>query len=276
MFNCGIMIPFSVVGPLPATGDFHRPMVDQKLANQPSRPLAPDTGRPTSSLLLGLGPTLDCRHRRDAVSGWSGRHCFLPVLPKKTARPTVKHRAEVRPWAIDPPRLSLPPRICRRRGSQRARKGAQQRKHFANQSETKMNRKNINSEAIGDKQPPTRYQFQPGQSGNPGGRPKGTRNFKSDLRDELSEIISFREGRREVSISKQRALIKRLVASAIDGDARSTATVMSFCARAFGDDDEDRQPEAPEDQEIMHAFGKRRAKRGATNTATHKNSVSQE
>jgi hypothetical protein len=51
---------------------------------------------------------------------------------------------------------------------------------------------------------------------------------------------------------------------------------MSFCARAFGDDDEDRQPEAPEDQEIMHAFGKRRAKRGATNSATHKNSLSQE
>jgi Family of unknown function (DUF5681) len=138
-----------------------------------------------------------------------------------------------------------------------------------------MNNEN-HSDSVGYKQPPKGHQFQPGQSGNSNGRPKGTRNFKTDLRDELGEMTSFREGGREVLISKQRALIKRLVASAIDGDARSIATLMSFCARAFGDDDEDRQPEAPEDQEIMHAFGKRRAKRGATNSATHKISLSQE
>jgi hypothetical protein len=139
-----------------------------------------------------------------------------------------------------------------------------------------MTNTNSHDEPVGYKRPPRHRQFVPGQSGNSNGRPKGSRNFKTDLREELSESISIREGDRDISISKQRALIKRLVASAIDGDARSIATLMSFCARAFGDDDEDRQPDAPEDQEIMHAFSKRRAKRGATNTATHKNSVSQE
>jgi hypothetical protein len=92
-----------------------------------------------------------------------------------------------------------------------------------------MNKK-TDSAPVGYKQPPTHLQFQPGQSGNPNGRPKGTRNFKSDLRDELSETISFREGNRELSISKQRALIKRLVASAIarslrrSHDAQPSAT----------------------------------------------------
>jgi Family of unknown function (DUF5681) len=124
-----------------------------------------------------------------------------------------------------------------------------------------MNKK-TDSASVGYKQPPTHLQFQPGQSGNPNGRPKGTRNFKSDLRDELSETISFREGNREVSISKQRALIKRLVASAIEGDARSIATLMSFCARAFGEDNDDQQ-QAPEDHEIVQAF-KRRGKSAAT------------
>jgi hypothetical protein len=100
----------------------------------------------------------------------------------------------------------------------------------------------------------------PCQSGNPSGRPKGTHNFKSDLRDELGEIISFHEDGCEVSISKQRALIKRLVTSAINGDSRAIATVMSFCARAFCDDNNDQQP-PPEDREIVDAFARRPTKR---------------
>lgn len=115
-------------------------------------------------------------------------------------------------------------------------------------------------DSVGYKKPPKSHQFRPGQSGNLNGRPKGARNFKSDLRDELSEMTSFRECGHEVSISKQRALIKRPVASAIEGDARSIATLMSFCARAFGDDSEEQQ-QAPEDHEIVHAFARRSAKR---------------
>src|SRR5260370_12108743 len=124
---------------------------------------------------------------------------------------------------------------------------------------------------IGYKRPPRHCQFVPGQSGNPNGRPKGIRNFKTDLREELNEIISFREGDREVSISKQRALIKRLITSAINGDARSISTVMSFCVRAFGDEGDDQQL-APEDREIVQACAptpiKRRSKTEKTTNAS--------
>jgi len=121
--------------------------------------------------------------------------------------------------------------------------------------------------AVGYKRPPKDRQFRCGQSGNLNGRPKGVRNFKTDLREELSESISIREGGRDISISKQRALIKRLVASAIDGDARSIATLMSFCARAFGDDNDDQQ-QAPEDGEIIQAFKRRSKSAVTTNSST--------
>jgi hypothetical protein len=110
------------------------------------------------------------------------------------------------------------------------------------------------SDSVGYKRPPQAHKFVSGQSGNPHGRPKGTRNFKTDLRDELNETISFHEGGREISISKQRALIKRLVASALGGDARAIATVLSFCARAFGDDGDDEI--GSEDRDIVQAFAR--------------------
>jgi hypothetical protein len=122
--------------------------------------------------------------------------------------------------------------------------------------------KKSDADYVGFKHPPKRHQFQRGQSGNPNGRPKGTRNFKTDLREELSEIISFREGGHDFSISKQRALIKRLVSSAINGDARAIATVMSFCARVLGDEGDDQQL-SPEDREIIDTFSPRRRNKAA-------------
>ena len=108
--------------------------------------------------------------------------------------------------------------------------------------------------AAGYKKPPKKYQFAPGQSGNPKGRPKGTRSFKSDLLAELSEPIEFRDGDRRVTISKQRAIIKRLVKSATDGDARSLTALLALIGRMMSDTNDD-PFEAPEDEEILRRFG---------------------
>ncbi len=40
---------------------------------------------------------------------------------------------------------------------------------------------------VGYRKPPKHTRFKPGQSGNPRGRPKGTKNLKTDLIEELGE-----------------------------------------------------------------------------------------
>ena len=86
---------------------------------------------------------------------------------------------------------------------------------------------------VGYKKPPRHTRFKPGQSGNPAGRPKGTRNLETDLREELSERILVREGPAEKRISKQRALLKSLVARAIKGDARAAGTLLTMVMRVL-------------------------------------------
>ncbi len=84
---------------------------------------------------------------------------------------------------------------------------------------------------VGYKKPPKHTRFQPGRSGNPRGRPKGTKNLKTDLMEELGERIVVREGDRPQKVSKQRALLKSVVNRAIQGDARATAIALSTMMR---------------------------------------------
>jgi Family of unknown function (DUF5681) len=121
---------------------------------------------------------------------------------------------------------------------------------------------------IGYGRPPKHTRFQPGKSGNPRGRPKEVRNFKTDLRDELREQIPVSEGGREIRISKQRAFIKALVAAAIKGDMRATNALVSFCTRTLGSEEQEEIPEtvSTDDLEIIEAFVERERKRLPNNT----------
>ena len=91
----------------------------------------------------------------------------------------------------------------------------------------KPNGRNSNGDyEVGYGKPPKGTQFKPGQSGNPRGRPKGTKNLKTDLMEELREKIVIREGDRPQKVSKQRAMVKSVVNRAIKGDPRSTSIAL--------------------------------------------------
>src|ERR1700729_2673978 len=84
---------------------------------------------------------------------------------------------------------------------------------------------------VGYGRPPKRTQFKKGQSGNPKGRPKGSINLATELSQELSERITVREDGKPRKISKQRALLKTLMAKALQGDIKAVSTALALHAR---------------------------------------------
>ena len=74
----------------------------------------------------------------------------------------------------------------------------------------------MNEYKIGYGKPPKSGQFKRGRSGNPKGRPKGSLKLATDLAAELNEQITVREDGKPRRVSKQRALIKSLMAKAFD------------------------------------------------------------
>lgn len=86
-------------------------------------------------------------------------------------------------------------------------------------------------EPVGYGRPPKAHRFKPGRSGNPSGKKRGTRNLRTDLADELAEIITVQEAGQASRLTKQRALVKRLCAQALSGEHRAMAQVVGLVLR---------------------------------------------
>jgi Family of unknown function (DUF5681) len=68
---------------------------------------------------------------------------------------------------------------------------------------------------VGYGKPPQATRFQPGQSGNSRGRPKGSKNGNSLLEQTLDEIVILNEGGVTKRMTKREAFFKALVARAL-------------------------------------------------------------
>lgn len=90
--------------------------------------------------------------------------------------------------------------------------------------------------SVGYGKPPLASRFKPGQSGNPKGRPCGTRNLRTDLEEELSSSLVVHENGKPRRVSKQRATVKVLFEKALKGDIRAIGLLLGLLDRIIGHD----------------------------------------
>lgn len=83
----------------------------------------------------------------------------------------------------------------------------------------------------GYKKPPETGKFKPGRSGNPKGRPKGSRNLKTDLAAISQRAISVRENGKTRRMSQQKAMLLSAYSKAIQGDQKAASNLINLTLR---------------------------------------------
>lgn len=81
---------------------------------------------------------------------------------------------------------------------------------------------------VGYKKPPRSSQFQPGQSGNPRGRPKVTKGLMTLVRETMTAQITVRTAGGETKMSRIEVVLQKMVELAMKGDQRILLRLMSL------------------------------------------------
>lgn len=83
---------------------------------------------------------------------------------------------------------------------------------------------------IGKGKPPKSTQFAPGRSGNPNGRPKGRKNYATEIDEIMKARVPVTENGRSRMVTCREALLLRLRKKALEGDGRSMDRFLELAA----------------------------------------------
>jgi hypothetical protein len=84
---------------------------------------------------------------------------------------------------------------------------------------------------VGYGSPPVGSRFRTGASGNPKGRPRGSKNLKTLIRQAMTAKISIQEGPSSRRVSKIEGVVLRQLQSALKGNDRSAMAVVKIATQ---------------------------------------------
>lgn len=91
---------------------------------------------------------------------------------------------------------------------------------------------NSEDDKVGKGKPPKKHQFKPGQSGNPKGRPKGSKNIHHVLTKILGEKITITEAGKKKVVTKLEGALRVMVMKAFEGHPLSLRLLLDVLAAA--------------------------------------------
>lgn len=121
-----------------------------------------------------------------------------------------------------------------------------------------MTNKDFQKYKVGYGCPPKEYQFKPGQSGNPKGRPKKNNSFAEDILEEMSEMITIQVNGKLKKITKKRALAKRLIADSLSGKVSAIKILTPILAGETNIKNDVEEELTPLDAQILEDYIQRR------------------
>lgn len=112
-------------------------------------------------------------------------------------------------------------------------------------------------EAVGYGRPPRASQFKPGQSGNPKGRPRGSKNESTILKEMLNEKLSMRQPNGRIKkIPALEGVHRKQLELALKGEVKSAAFVLNrYAALVSGELQVEDLSE--DDRAVLDAFARR-------------------
>ncbi|MGD9920371.1 MAG: DUF5681 domain-containing protein [Pseudorhodoplanes sp.] len=113
-----------------------------------------------------------------------------------------------------------------------------------------------NSYEIGYGRPPEKSKFQPGKSGNPKGRPKGSKNEQTILHEILHRQIEVRDQGRRKKITVLQGMLLKFAEDALKGNPKAAAFLLGRYG-AVGSDDHAGDELSVNEQEILNDYARR-------------------
>jgi uncharacterized protein DUF5681 len=110
--------------------------------------------------------------------------------------------------------------------------------------------------SVGYGRPPLASRFKPGTSGNARGRPKGSKNLRTLIKEALTANILVQEGQNSRRVSRIEGVVLRQLQSALKGSDRAALAVIKMAHQLrFLEDSESATAEtalSPEEERILN------------------------